>query len=157
MNTLQDEIQEIKDGMDFDAEKYLTFSIGNDKYGMDIKFIEDIIGVQKITSVPNQPDHLKGVINLRGIIIPVIDIRVRLNKELRAYDDRTCIIVVNMEDASVGIVVDTVLEVVSIEDKNIANPPSYDQEGDNQYMKGIGKFKDDVIIIVDCYALISES
>lgn len=157
MKTLQDEIQGIKDEMAADADKYLTFSIGKDKYAMDIKYIEDIIGVQNIASVPEQPDYLKGVINLRGIIIPVIDIRIRFNKEERAYDDRTCIVVINMDDAAVGIVVDTVLEVMSIEVDAIAQPPAFNESVANQYMKGIGRHKDDVIIIVDCYALITES
>lgn len=140
-----------------EEEKYLTFSIGEDSYGLDIKYVDDIIGVQEITEVPNQPEFLKGVINLRGVIIPVIDIRLRFGKEERAYDDRTCIIVVSIENASVGIVVDTVLEVININNDDIAIPPSFEGGIENQYIKGIGQVNKDIIIIIDCYELISEN
>lgn len=139
-----------------ETDKYLTFSIGEEQFGLAIEFVDDIIGVQEITKVPNQPHYLKGVINLRGIIIPVIDIRLRFGKEERTYDDRTCIIVVSIDEAAVGIVVDTVLEVVNIAESSIATPPSFDEEGAKQYMRGIGNYNDHVVIIIDCYELIRE-
>lgn len=147
----------LEEDLSIEENKYLTFSIGDDPYGLDIKYVDDIIGVQDITKVPDQPTFLKGVINLRGVIIPVIDIRLRFDKEERAYDDRTCIIVVNIDNAAVGIVVDTVLEVVAIEDEAIAEPPSFNGEVENQYMKGIGQINEQIVIIIDCYELIREN
>jgi purine-binding chemotaxis protein CheW len=157
MSTLQDNLLEAKNDLESDVDQYLTFALDDEIYGMDIKNIDDIIGIQKITEVPNQPVYLKGVINLRGIIIPVIDIRIRFQKEERPYDDRTCIIVINIDDAAVGIVVDTVLEVIKLNLDDIADPPVYNDEISNQYMKGIGKHKEHVVIMVDAYALIKES
>lgn len=153
---MNEEILRIQEELVVEEDKYLTFSLGDDQYGLDIQFVDDIIGVQDITKVPNQPSYLMGVINLRGIIIPVIDIRMRFNKPFRTYDDRTCIIVVNVEDAAVGIVVDTVLEVVNIEDELIAEPPSFESSTEVQYMKGIGQYNNQIIIIIDCYELIKE-
>lgn len=150
------EIMNIQETLITEADKYLTFSIAEEKYGLDIKFIDDIIGVQDITKVPNQPDYLQGVINLRGIIIPVIDIRLRLDKSFRKYDDRTCIIVVNIDEAAVGIAVDTVLEVVNIPEDMIAEPPSFSDDISNRYMKAIGKLKEQIVIIIDCYELIRD-
>jgi purine-binding chemotaxis protein CheW len=139
-----------------EADKYLTYSIGEERFGLDIKFVDDIIGVQDITKVPNQPDYLQGVINLRGVIIPVIDIRVRFDKPFRTYDDRTCIIVINIEEAAIGIVVDTVLEVINIPDDIIAAPPKFEEDVVTQYIKGIGNLENHVVIIIDCYKLIRE-
>lgn len=136
-----------------DDEKHLLFAIEKDTYGIDIKFVEDIIGVQNITEVPKQPNYIKGVINLRGQIMPVVDIRIRFNQEERVYDDRTCIVVINISDASVGIVVDRVLEVIHVPE--ITAPPSFSETKDN-FMTGIGKYNDDVVLLVDCEALLEE-
>ncbi|MGB3366951.1 MAG: chemotaxis protein CheW, partial [Acidaminobacteraceae bacterium] len=105
--------------------KYLTFSIGKENYGLEIKYVIDIIGIQSITEIPDQPYYIKGVINLRGKIIPTMDIRMRFNKDYREYDDRTCIIVVEISDLSVGIIVDRVLEVIEIENENISLAPKF--------------------------------
>jgi purine-binding chemotaxis protein CheW len=139
-----------------ESDKYLTFCLGDEIYGLDIQYVEDIIGIQMITDVPEQPEYLKGVINLRGSIIPVMDIRIRFEKELRAYDDRTCIIVVSIDDSPIGIVVDTVLEVLNISEEQIAEPPQFEDSSSNQYMLGIGHLEERLVIIVDCAALINE-
>lgn len=150
------ELLNFEEELSLQENKYLSFSIGEEVYAIPIKYVDDIIGVQDITFVPEQPEYLKGVINLRGIIIPVIDIRLRFGKPQRDYDDRTCIIVINYDDASIGVVVDTVLEVMSIEDSKIAEPPTFEETSDEQFMKGIGQNDDGLIIIVDCNALIQE-
>ena len=136
-----------------EEEKYLLFAIGNDVYGLDIRYVEDIIGVQNITVVPKQPNYIKGVINLRGQIMPVIDIRIRFNQSERAYDDRTCIVVINVSDAAVGVVVDRVLEVVNIPE--ITVPPSFSDTNEN-FMTGVGNYNDSVVLLVDCEALLEE-
>ncbi len=136
-----------------EEEKYLLFAIGNDVYGLDIRYVEDIIGVQNITVVPKQPNYVKGVINLRGQIMPVIDIRIRFNQSERVYDDRTCIVVINVSDAAVGVVVDRVLEVVNISE--ITVPPTFSDMNQN-FMTGVGNYNDGVVLLVDCEALLEE-
>ncbi|MBN2797233.1 MAG: purine-binding chemotaxis protein CheW [Clostridia bacterium] len=153
---MKKEILNLQEEKNLEEDKYLTFAIGKEVFALDIQYIDDIIGVQDITKVPEQPYYLMGVINLRGIIIPVIDIRLRFNKSFRAYDDRTCIIVVKIDDAQIGIVVDTVLEVINISEDEIANPPGHEADQAKQYMKGIGKYNNTVVIIIDCDALIRE-
>lgn len=136
-----------------DIEKYLTFGIGDDAYGFDIGFVDDIIGVQNITHVPNQPTYVKGVINLRGQILPVIDIRLRFNQESRSYDDRTCIVVIKLEDMPVGIVVDRVLEVASMDEVTV--PATFNEKEDN-FLQAIGKYNEKVVLLVDCQMLLDE-
>ena len=104
---------EAVDTEDTQKDKFLTFSVENENYGLDIKHVTEIIGIQGITQIPHQPHYMKGVINLRGKIIPTMDIRLRFNKEERSYDERTCIIVLNVNELDVGVVVDRVLEVMN--------------------------------------------
>jgi purine-binding chemotaxis protein CheW len=153
---MKKEVLNLQEEKNLEEDKYLTFAVGKEVFALDIQYIEDIIGVQDITKVPEQPHYLIGVINLRGIIIPVIDIRLRFNKAYREYDDRTCIVVVKIDDAQIGIVVDTVLEVVNITENQIADPPVQESEHRKQYMQGIGKVNNKVVIIIDCDALIRE-
>jgi purine-binding chemotaxis protein CheW len=153
---MKKEIRKIQEELVVESDKYLTFSIGDEVYALEISYVDDIIGIQDITTVPEQPEHLMGVINLRGIIIPVIDIRLRFKKEKRAYDDRTCIIVVKIDEAAIGIVVDTVLEVINISEDDIAEPPNVADEENKQYMSGIGKFNGSVVIIIDCDELVRD-
>ncbi len=136
--------------------KYLTFSIGTEQYALEIRYVVDIIGIQEITDVPDQPGYVKGVINLRGKIIPVMDIRIKFQKDEREYDDRTCIIVVDMKGISVGIVVDTVLEVATIEDDSISPPPKFNSDYQNVYIAGIGMNGEFVTIILDCNKLLND-
>ena len=136
-----------------DLDKYLTFAIGEDAYGIEIGYVDDIIGVQNITYVPRQPEYVKGVINLRGLIIPVIDIRIRFNEAVRDYDDRTCIVVIKIDDMPVGIVVDRVLEVASIDEVTV---PSSFSETNNNFMTGIGKYNGKVVMLVDSKALLED-
>lgn len=103
-----------EDGM---KDKYLVFKIENQFYAIEIRYVTEIIGIQPITEIPHQQPYVKGVINLRGKIIPVIDVRIRMGKEFRKYDDRTCIIVVNVNDVDVGLIVDYVSEVLIIKEE----------------------------------------
>lgn len=100
--------------------KYLIFSIDNGLYGIEIRYITEIIGIQPITVIPGMPHFVKGITNLRGKIIPVIDARLRLNKAERKYDDRTCIIVLHVNEITTGLIVDSVSEVIAIADEDIA-------------------------------------
>lgn len=136
--------------------KYLTFKIGNEDYGIEISHVTEIIGIQEITNVPELPDYLKGIINLRGKIIPVMDVRLRFKKEPIEYNDRTCVIVIDINDISIGLIVDTVSEVLNINEENIVPPPDVKTGFHNRYVKGIGKVEDKVKLLLDCEKILSE-
>jgi purine-binding chemotaxis protein CheW len=132
------------------ANKYLLFNIGDEVYGISIVQVTEIIEVQRITEVPDMPVFMKGVINLRGKVIPVMDLRLRFGMQERPYDDRTCIIIVNVADQSLGFIVDTVAEVRDIPETDIQPAPSFrdDQERD-RYISGLGKVGEEVKILLD--------
>ncbi len=135
--------------------KYLIFSMGNEQYGMEIRHITEIIGIQPITEVPEMPEYVKGITNLRGKIIPIMDARLRFKKAVREYDDRTCIIVIDTNNVSIGLIVDSVSEVLAFTDEEIAPPPEI-SKGGHRYIKGIGKSCDGVKLLLDCQRLLSD-
>lgn len=133
---------------------YLTFQIGKEDFGIDIGDVIEIVGIQKITEVPDMPDYIRGVINLRGKVIAVMDVRLRFNMEPRDYDDRTCVIVVTVNDLTVGLLVDRVNEVVEIAENLIENAPPTQSE--DQYIKGLGKIGQEVKILLNVPNLVKE-
>src|SRR5665647_3114783 len=136
--------------------KFLTFSVGRESYGIEIKFVTEIIGIQDITEVPELPNYVKGIINLRGKIIPVIDVRIRFKKEPKQYNDRTCIVVIDIKEISVGLIVDNVAEVINIDDSNIVPPPDIKTGFHSRYVRGIGKVGNEVKLLLDCVKLLNE-
>lgn len=147
----------MEEGEDTQKGKFLTFIIGREEYGIEIRFVTEIIGgIQMITEVPEVSDYVKGIINLRGKIIPVIDVNLRFKKEAKAYGDRTCIIVIDIEDLSVGLIVDNVAEVLSIAEENIVPPPDIRAGFHHRYIKGIGKVGTAVKLLLDCNKLLSD-
>lgn len=138
---------------DTQKDKYLTFALGSQLYGMEIKHVTEIIGIQSITEVPELPDYIRGIINLRGKIIPVMDVRLRFKKEPQAYNDRTCIIVVDIGQLSVGLIVDRVSEVLVIPNSEVVPPP--EAVRGVSFMKGIGKVGNNVCLILDGDKLLS--
>jgi purine-binding chemotaxis protein CheW len=140
---------------DEDGSKYLTFTIGEVCYGLDIRGVTEIVGLQSITPVPELPEYVKGVINLRGKVIPVMDVRARFKLKTQAYHDRTCIIVAEVNGASVGLVVDAVSEVLSIPDHDIEAPPTAGFTTDSRCISGLGKVGDDVKLILDAKLLVN--
>ena len=136
--------------------KFLTFILEKEVYGLEIRYVTEIIGIQKITPVPDMPDYVKGVINLRGKVIPVMDVRLRFSMSVRDYDERTCIIVINAKDTIVGLIVDTVNEVLEIPANQIETTNSFRKGTGNQFMKGMGKVGDEVKILLDAEALLFE-
>lgn len=136
--------------------RFLTFSLENQAYGIEIKYVTEIIGIQPITEVPEVPPYIKGIINLRGKIIPVIDVRIKFKRKAIEYDDRTCIIVVDIQNLSVGLIVDNVSEVITISDENIVPPPDYKTGFQNRYIKGIGKVGSDIKLLLDCNKLLKD-
>jgi purine-binding chemotaxis protein CheW len=137
--------------------RYLTFYLGAEVYGIEIEYVTEIIGIQPITKIPEVSDFIKGIINLRGKIIPVIDMRLKFNKEPIEYDDRTCIIVVDTDHMTVGLIVDKVSEVMTIDDDSVVPPPDHKTGIKNRYIQGIGKIASDVILLLECKKLFDDS
>ena len=137
------------------SNKYMLFKIADEVYGIEIRFVTEIIELQKITEVPDLPDYIKGVINLRGRVIPVMDVRLRFKMQPREYDDRTCIIIVRTHETSIGFVVDTVAEVQSISESNMEEAPKFSNSTKKeQYIKSLGKVDGDVKILLDVEKII---
>jgi purine-binding chemotaxis protein CheW len=141
---------------DYQKGRLLTFFIGSGTFGIEMAYITEIVGMQDITEVPEMPDYIKGIINLRGKIIPVMDVRMRFGKEPREYDDRTCFIVVDFNGVSIGLIVDSVSEVLTIPDDDISEVPSVRNLQGNRYVKNIGKIGSEVVLILDCERLLNE-
>ncbi len=149
-----DNYQEIEE--DTLKDRFLTFSIEREFYGIEVRYIIEIIGMQPITEIPKLPGYVKGIINLRGKIIPVMDIRLRFKKEPKEYNDRTCIIVVDIGDLSIGLIVDSVSDVLTIPEQDIVEPPSINKGFSNRYIKKIGKINNEVKLLLDCNKLLSD-
>ena len=136
---------------DTQLDKYVTFKSGNEYFGLKIQYVNEIIVFQEVTEIPESEDYIKGLINLRGKIIPVIDVRIRFKQEPIEYTDRTCIIVINVKDTVVGLIVEKIAEVVEIKEENILASPSIgnDDKSQNKYVYGIGKVGDSVKLLLD--------
>lgn len=154
MTELMEESLEI--GEDTQKGKFLTFLLGKEVYAIEIKFVIEIIGMQPITEIPELPEYVKGIINLRGKIIPVMDVRLRFKKEPRDYNDRTCIIVVEVENILLGLIVDNISEVMSMADEDIVPPPEINKGTESRYIKGIGKVENNVKLILNCEKLMND-
>lgn len=133
--------------------KYLTFNLDENVYGIPILKVSEIIGIVSITPVPKMPSFIKGVINLRGKIIPVMDLRLKFDMPERAYDENTCIIIINLKvkgvDKKIGVIVDIVSEVCGIPDSDIEDAPSYGTDSDEGFISGVGKIKEKVAMLLD--------
>ncbi len=139
---------------DTQEDKYLTFVINREDFGIEIRHVTEIIGIQNITEVPDMPGYVKGVINLRGKVIPVMDVRLRFGVSERSYDDRTCIIVINIDEQPVGLIVDRVLEVLDIQKDEIEPPPKIKKGRNNRFIQGMGKVGDQVKILLNANKLL---
>ena len=141
---------------DTQKDKYLTFRLDVEDYGLEIRHVKEIISIQKITDVPDLPDFVKGVINLRGQVIPTLDLRLRFGLPFKEYDERTCIIITHMNDIQVGIIVDTVNEVLDIPQEMISPPPSVQKGVAHRFIQGLGRVGDEVKIILNAGKLLHE-
>ncbi|MFH0997109.1 MAG: chemotaxis protein CheW [Pseudomonadota bacterium] len=141
--------------------KYLTFTLAGEEYGIGILKIREIIGMMPITSVPQAPDFVKGVINLRGKVIPVIDLRLRFGMSAMDYTERTCIIVVQIDMSgaplNIGIVVDSVSEVLNIGGGDIENAPTFGTQLNTDYILGMAKIEGGVKILLDIDKVLTAS
>lgn len=157
---MRDEHDYFDDGCDDDEDedtqkdKYLSFFIGKEEYCVDIACVIEVMGMQTITYVPEMPDFVKGVINLRGQVIPVTDVRTRFGLAMLEYTERTCIVVVHVRDSLVGLVVDTVSDVLDIPEEQVEVPPRLNRRHGNRFIMGLGKIGEDVKIILDIHKLL---
>ncbi|MDR3644774.1 MAG: chemotaxis protein CheW, partial [Clostridia bacterium] len=133
--------------------RFLTFYLGKEIFGVEIRYVTEIIGIQKICELPEAPEFVKGIINLRGNIIPVVNMRLRLGKAEVDNTERTCIIVVDLPETKVGLIVDRVNEVAAISDELIVPPPDIQTGYQNRYIKGIGKLNGEIGLLLDCERL----
>lgn len=146
---VEDEIQK---------EQYMTFKCSDEIYGISIKYVNEIIGLSQITKVPETQDYLIGLINLRGKIIPVIDVRIRFGKEPLEYNDRTCVIVIDVESTVIGLIVDAIDEVAAFAENEITPPPSVSDLAmqAKKYVFGIGRVNGEVKLLLDPDKLIND-
>ncbi len=142
---------------DTEKGKYMTFKSGNESFGIELQYVREIIGIQPITAIPEVEGYIKGLINLRGKIIPVIDVRVRFNQEAIPYTDRTCIIIINVKNTVVGLIVETIEGVAQINDDQIEPPPTLSVGNTkNHFVYGLGKTEGSVKLLLDPQKLIRD-
>ncbi|HOM02181.1 MAG TPA: chemotaxis protein CheW [Acetivibrio sp.] len=155
MPDIQSEVLDLNE--DTQKDMYLTFLIGNEEYGIAIKYVTEIVGIQKIIEVPEMQEYVKGIINLRGKVIPVIDVRLMLGLKEKEYNDRTCTIVLDVRGVPIGLIVDAVAEVMQISGENIVPPPEINDERKQKYINGIGRTENGIKLLVDCEKLLTNN
>jgi len=146
--------EELLEENDSEMSKYLTFLVDEKEYGIKTSYVNELVGVQEITVLPDLPQYLKGIINLRGTIIPVMDIRLKFEYEEAPYQEKTCIVVVNFDDMLMGIVVDEVQEVIEISESQIIELPASKNNQKNRYVQGIVELSNKVVLILNCSDLL---
>jgi len=145
--------QELKTGGE--SRELLTFTLGNEEYGIDILKVQEIRGYEAVTTIANAPDFIKGVINLRGIIVPIVDMRIKFNLEKVTYDETTVVIILNVANRVVGMVVDGVSDVTALKADEIKAAPEFGSSLDTKYLQGLGTADERMIILVDIEKLMS--
>ena len=135
--------------------QFLTFTLNSEEYGIEILKVREIIGVMDITTVPQTPEFMKGVINLRGTVIPVVDLRLKFSMPEEEYTQETCVIVVEANNSQMGIIVDSVSEVLNIQNGEIEETPSFGQGIDTDFIMGLGKVKEGIIILLNIEQILS--
>lgn len=148
----EDELSEV----DNTTEKYLTFIIDSQFYAFHVNDVVEIIEMQDVTSVPEFPDYAKGIINLRGLLIPIIDVRLRFCKMEIDYNERTCIIILNLKNTQVGFIVDTVDEVIDLEKSDISNVPNISGPISRKFIEGVGKLPKKIIMLLNAQKMLSD-
>ena len=146
------------DQFDTQKGKYMTFKSGSEYFGLEIQYVQQIIQFQTVTRIPETEDYIKGLINIRGKIIPVIDVKIRFRQEPFEYMDRTCIIVIDVKGTMVGLIVEQIADVISIDEKSIIPPPSLNQNsyGRDKYVFGLVRVADEVKLLLDPEKLIRD-
>lgn len=132
-----------------ELEQYVTFMIGSETYGIEVLQVREIIGMTDITYVPNSMDFMKGVINLRGTVVPVVDMRKKFRMDERKYDIFTVILIVEIKGTFIGMIVDSVSDVIGLSSESIQDTPHFSANIETDYIKCIGKSDEDLVIILD--------
>ncbi|PKG38376.1 chemotaxis protein CheW [Psychromonas sp. Urea-02u-13] len=132
-----------------DDNGYLTFTLGLEEYGIDILTVQEIRGYDAVTTIANMPEFIKGVINLRGIIVPIVDMRIKFSLGDVTYDEMTVVIILNVANRVVGMVVDGVSDVISLNESQIKEAPEFGSALDTQYLKGLGVVDERMLILID--------
>ena len=143
-------------GLATDRNQFLTFNLGDELYGVDILRVQEIKGYTAVTKIPNTPPHIKGVLNLRGTIVPIIELRTKFGMPTIEYTAFTVIIVVVVRDKVMGLVVDSVSDVLNIDKKDIQPPPQFGAKVDVNFINGIGKSGEKLVALLDMDRLVSE-
>ena len=137
--------------------EFLSFTLGKEEYGIDILKVQEIRGYDAVTVLANTPEFIKGVINLRGIIVPIVDMRIKFNLENVTYDQLTVVIILNLESRVVGMVVDGVSDVIALTPDQIKAAPQFGATLDTKYLMGLGTVDERMLILVDIEKLMSSS
>lgn len=143
---------------DMTRDRYLCFTLDEQSFAVPITVVREIVEMQEITPVPHMPEYLRGVVNLRGQIIPIIDLRLRLGLDFREYDRRTCIVIVAYEDKQIGLVVDRMDEVVHFDENHREPAPDYrDEHGMHRFIGGVGRQDDRVVMLLESDTILANS
>ncbi len=137
------------------ASEYLTFTLGNEEYGIDILKVQEIRGYDAVTHIANAPEFIKGVINLRGVIVPIVDMRIKFKVGVPTYNEFTVVIIMNVLERVIGMVVDGVSDVVALSPEQIKAAPEMGAAMDTDYITGLGTLNDQMLILVDIEKLMS--
>ena len=144
-------------GLTTDSSQFLTFQLGDELYGVDILRVQEIKGYTTVTKIPNTPPHIKGVLNLRGTIVPIVELRTKFGMPTIEYTLFTVIVVVVIQEKIMGLVVDAVSDVLNIDKKDIQPPPQFGAKVDVSFLNGIGKSNDKLVALLDMDRLLSDS
>ena len=144
-------------GLTTDGSQFLTFQLGDELYGVDILRVQEIKGYTTVTKIPNTPPHIKGVLNLRGTIVPIVELRTKFGMPTIEYTLFTVIVVVVIQEKIMGLVVDAVSDVLNIDKKDIQPPPQFGAKVDVSFLNGIGKSGDKLVALLDMDRLLSDS
>jgi len=139
------------------AQEYLTFTLGSEEYGVNILKVQEIRGYEKPTAIANAPAYIKGVVNLRGTIVPILDMRIKFNLGEPSYDQFTVVIILNVSERVIGIVVDGVSDVIGLASEQVRPAPEFSSTFDTQYITGLGTVDERMLILVDMEKLMSSS
>ncbi len=137
--------------------EFLAFTLGEEEYGIDIQKVQELRGYDTVTRIANAPAHIKGVINLRGIIVPIIDMRIKFNLDAPSYDEFTVVIILNMASRIMGMVVDSVSDVITLTPEQIRPAPEMGAVLDTEYLIGLGTVDQRMLILVDIFKLMSSA
>ncbi|VAX30448.1 Positive regulator of CheA protein activity (CheW) [hydrothermal vent metagenome] len=159
MSIATESVKSQDDQMGFasDGDQYLTFALGEEQYGVEILRVQEIKGYTGVTRIPNTPNYVKGVLNLRGTIVPIVDLRMKFGMEQQEYDKKTVIIVVEVKGRIMGIIVDAVSDVMNIAAKDIQPAPEFGSMVDVGFINGIGSYGEKLVAFLDIDRVLSVS